>query len=193
MRTQTGTGVWRLHDEEQTGRTAAMAALLAALTLVACGEAPPPTPSSSAPGTSPAFVAAPNAGAVASRMPDAGVPGFPETAAGAHPPPTAADDARAASAPPARLVLPALDFPPGPLYFCEADGERIAIEYEPRVYDLCRRHPEMSPCQYERNACRKRGGRVFTARAEEVTPAVEAEYDRTVRRVTLRGDGSAPR
>ena len=65
---------------------------------------------------------------------------------------------------------------------------RRAIEYEPRVERLCRRHPEMGPCQYERDQCRAKGGRVFTARNEEVTVAVEAEYDRIVRRVRFQGD-----
>ena len=43
------------------------------------------------------------------------------------------------------------------------------------IESLCRRHPEMGPCQYERDACRQRGGRVLTSRGEEVTPGVEAE------------------
>ena len=100
----------------------------------------------------------------------------------------------AASAPPAavakapRVAVPGLDFPPGPLYFCASSSGRTPIEYEPRVEQLCRRHPEMGPCQYERDQCRARGGRVFTARNEEVTLAVEAEYDRVVRRVRFQGD-----
>lgn len=77
---------------------------------------------------------------------------------------------------------------PGPLYFCESSSGRKAIDYEPRVEQLCRRHPEMGPCQYERDQCRARGGRVYTARNEEVTVAVEAEYDRVVRRVRFQGD-----
>jgi len=91
------------------------------------------------------------------------------------------------------IAMPSLDFPPGPLYFCAAAGDRTAIVYEPRVESLCRRHPEMGPCQYERNACRANGGRVFTGRGEEVTLVVEAEYDRIVRRVRFQGDsGVAP-
>ena len=104
----------------------------------------------------------------------------------AQPPAASAPPATAARAP--RVGVPALDFPPGPLYFCEASSGRKAIEYEPRVEQLCRRHPEMGPCQYERDQCRARGGRVFTARNEEVTLAVEAEYDRVVRRVRFQGD-----
>lgn len=89
--------------------------------------------------------------------------------------------------------MPATDFPPGPLYYCVTSANRTAIDYEPRVEQLCRRHPEMGPCQYERNACRAQHGRVFTARGEEVTMAVEAEYDKAVTRVTFKGDsGGAP-
>jgi hypothetical protein len=46
----------------------------------------------------------------------------------------------------------------------------------------------MGPCQYERDQCRDKGGRVFTARNEEVTVAVEAEYDRVVRASRFQGD-----
>ncbi len=90
---------------------------------------------------------------------------------------------------PPGVKLPSLDFPPGPLYVCELSGARTTIDYDPRVEQLCRRHPEMGPCQYERNACRGKGGRVFTAKGEEVTLAVEAEYDRIVRRVVFQADG----
>jgi hypothetical protein len=98
---------------------------------------------------------------------------------------SAREPATVAKAPPA---LPSLEFPPGPLYFCQSSSGRSAIDYEPRVEQLCRRHPEMGPCQYERDACRAKGGRVYTARNEEVTAAVEAEYDRVVRRVRFQGD-----
>ena len=91
---------------------------------------------------------------------------------------------------PATIALPSMSLPPGPIYVCTVAGERTPIEYADNVDALCRRHPEMGPCQYERNACRRRGGRVYTANGEEVTQAVEAEYDRKVRRVTFRADGA---
>jgi len=90
---------------------------------------------------------------------------------------------------PPGVVLPSLDFPPGPLYYCEVRGSKTDIAYDDRVEKLCRRHPEMGPCQYERNACRAQGGRVFTQKGEEVTMAVEAEYDRAVMRVRFQADG----
>ena len=125
----------------------------------ACQQSPPPAPSAAAP--------------------QAAAPPAPATS------PRAAAPVAAAKAP---AALPSLDFPAGPLYFCETSSGRRAIDYEPRVDQLCRRHPEMGPCQYERDACRASGGRVFTARNEEVTQAVEAEYDRVVRRVRFQGD-----
>jgi hypothetical protein len=110
-------------------------------------------------------------------------------------PPTtrAAPAAPAAVAPvapaPPKVALPAADPPPGPLYTCERNGGREPLVLSEPVDRLCRRHPEMGPCQYERNQCRKGGGRVLTARNEEVTPAVEAEYDKRVTRVRLQADG----
>ncbi|MFO1312681.1 MAG: hypothetical protein U1F41_11535 [Burkholderiales bacterium] len=106
----------------------------------------------------------------------------------ATPPPAAVapPPASVAKAPP--VALPSLDFPAGPLYYCDAAGVRQPIVYESRVDGICRRHPEMGPCQYEREQCRAKGGRVFTARGEEVTLAVEAEYDKVVRRVRFQAD-----
>ena len=49
----------------------------------------------------------------------------------------------------------------------------------------------MGPCQYERDACRRAGGRVFTSKGEEVTLTVEAAYDEKVRRVRFQSDGPA--
>lgn len=93
---------------------------------------------------------------------------------------------------PPGVVLPSIDFPPGPLYLCATASGKMSIEYEPRVEALCRRHPEMGPCQYERNACRAKGGRVYTQKGEEVTMAVETEYDRLVLRVRFQGDSGVP-
>jgi hypothetical protein len=90
----------------------------------------------------------------------------------------------------APVTLPSMALPPGPIYGCEVAGRRTAIEFPESVESLCRRHPEMGPCQYERNACRSSGGRVFTALGEEVTPAVEAAYDEKVRRVRFQADGA---
>lgn len=142
-------------------RRAAVAFVLA---LAACQQAAPP----------------PTSGA-----PKGSAPAPPEAAASARP----AMTVQPAVVVPPGVTLPSLDFPPGPLYVCQTASGRTSIDYEARVEGLCRRHPEMGPCQYERNACRARGGRVYTAKGEEVTPAVEAEYDRIVRRVRFQADG----
>ena len=72
----------------------------------------------------------------------------------------------------------------------EAAGQRTqtAIELAPQVAALCARHPEMGPCQYEREACRRSGGRVYTASGQEITRQVEDEYDRRVARVRFRAN-----
>ncbi len=105
------------------------------------------------------------------------------------PPPTA----RAPAAPAEdQLAFVASEVPPGTIYVCvtRADGKRqqVAIAFDKKVETLCRRHPEMGPCQYERNVCRRSGGRVFTATGTEITTATEAEYDRKVMRVRFRAD-----
>jgi len=87
--------------------------------------------------------------------------------------------------------MPSMDLPPGPIYVCDTKGTKAPIEYTEGVEKLCRRHPEMGPCQYERDACRRAGGRVFTSKGEEVTLTVEAAYDEKVRRVRFQSDGPA--
>ena len=101
----------------------------------------------------------------------------------------------APEAPPGVLVPapgPAIVLPANAQYVCvtEAAGQRqqTVIEFSPKVAGLCLKHPEMGPCQYERNACRKSGGRVFAAAGKEITMATEAEYDRKVIRIRLKSN-----
>jgi len=93
---------------------------------------------------------------------------------------------------PATAPATAAGAPAGTLYVCvvETKGERkqTAIEFAPKVAELCRKNPEMGPCQYERETCRRSGGRVFTADGTEITRATEAEYDKRVMRVRFRAD-----
>jgi hypothetical protein len=109
------------------------------------------------------------------------------------PPPVAVPLPNAKPPDTARLVLPSMELPPGPIYACDIAGSRTPIELDATVDKLCRRHPEMGPCQYERAACRRRGGRVFTTAGEEVTEAIEAEYDKKVRRVRFQAEAPATR
>jgi hypothetical protein len=82
--------------------------------------------------------------------------------------------------------------PDGSLYVCitEAAGahQQTAIEFPPKVGALCAKHPEMGPCQYERQVCRDRGGRVYGAGGVEITLQTEAEYDRKVTRVRFKAN-----
>ena len=85
--------------------------------------------------------------------------------------------------------LDVASIPTGAVYLCAAGSGRdrtiAAIELEEKVAALCRRHPEMGPCQYARNACRRSGGRVYAADGSEITQANEAEYDKKVMRVRV--------
>ena len=107
----------------------------------------------------------------------------------APPPGAATIPSPGATASPA---APPVVVPPGVIYVCVTGAgatlAQTAIEYAPKVDELCRKHPEMGPCQYERNACRGKGGRVFAADGSEITMATEAEYDKKVRRVTFKAN-----
>ena len=102
-----------------------------------------------------------------------------------------------ALAPPQIIPAPApalqpIAVPPKTLYVCVIDlkeqRQQTAIEFAPRVGKLCAKHPEMGPCQYERNNCRASGGRVFAANGVEITMATEAAYDKKVMRVRFRSN-----
>jgi hypothetical protein len=105
----------------------------------------------------------------------------------ALPPAPSPDTAKTATAPIASPVVPS-----GAVYVCvvERKGERqqTAIEFTPKVAELCRKHPEMGVCQYERDVCRSHGGRVFAASGAEITKLTEAEYDKRVMRVRFRAN-----
>jgi hypothetical protein len=105
------------------------------------------------------------------------------------PPPVAGEPATAANAyaPLASIVLP-----PNSQYVCvsETHGVRqqTLIEFSAKVADLCRKHPEMGPCKYERDVCRRSGGRVYAANGVEITMQTEAEYDKRVLRVVFKSN-----
>ena len=90
----------------------------------------------------------------------------------------------ASAAEPAPIVVP-----PDKLYVCVTDANGVRsqapIEFTPSVYSLCAKHPEMGPCQYARNECRRGGGRVFAPDGIEITLKTEAEYDKKVMRVRV--------
>jgi len=87
---------------------------------------------------------------------------------------------------------PPIAVPPGVIYVCvaESGGTRTqtAIELAPKVETMCAKHPEMGPCRYERDVCRRSGGRVYAAGGVEITAQTEAEYDRKVMRVRFKAN-----
>ena len=97
--------------------------------------------------------------------------------------------ATAMSGPAIADKLNAASIPTGAVYVCATgngkDRTIAAIELEEKVAAICRRHPEMGPCQNARNACRRSGGRVYAADGREITQADEAEYDKKVMRVRV--------
>jgi len=105
------------------------------------------------------------------------------------PPPTSAAPAPpvASQAAPQTVIVPT-----GAQYVCISDSRgqmtQTAIEFAPKVAALCKRHPEMGPCQYERDLCRGSGGRVYAAGGKEITRQIEDEYDRKVLRVRFRAN-----
>jgi hypothetical protein len=102
-------------------------------------------------------------------------------------PPKRPGEHPSAPSPPAPVEVPL-----GALYVCVVDRDGVrrqtAIEFAPKVGALCARHPEMGPCQYERNVCRRAGGRVYAANGDEITMATEAEYDKKVLRVRFKSN-----
>lgn len=105
------------------------------------------------------------------------------------PPPATPAPSRAAAQP---SKLDPATFPAGAVYVCAsgsgAERKLTSIAFDDRVGKLCRTHPEMGPCQYERNICRGSGGRVYAADGTEITLATEAEYDRKVMRVRFKSN-----
>jgi len=103
-----------------------------------------------------------------------------------------AEPARTAPAKVEPALAPPRIFPPNAVYVCVAEvgGQRreTEIEFVPKVADLCRKHPEMGPCQYERDVCRRAGGRVYASGGVEITRAMEDEYDKKVMRVRFRAN-----
>jgi hypothetical protein len=154
--------------------TARRLAVAAALALAACATPPAERP--------PIAIAPPAARPAApvarEPIPTPAVPVVPQ-------PPAAAQPSQ-------QLAFVASEVPPGTLYVCVSSvggrRQQVAVTFDRNVETLCRKHPEMGPCQYERNVCRASGGRVFTATGAEITTATEAEYDKKVTRVRFRAD-----
>jgi len=89
-------------------------------------------------------------------------------------------------------AAPGVVVPAGSLYACVSESagvrQETAIQFAPKVASLCAKHPEMGPCQYEREVCRRSGGHVYAAGGVEITPQTEAEYDKKVVRVRFKAN-----
>ncbi len=100
--------------------------------------------------------------------------------------------ASVAPAAPAPSPSPSVVVPAGSIYVCvsEAGGVRqqTTIVFSPKVDTLCGKHPEMGPCQYERDMCRRSGGRVYAAGGVEITLQTEADYDTKVMRARFKAN-----
>ncbi|MEO8740208.1 MAG: hypothetical protein ABI537_10975 [Casimicrobiaceae bacterium] len=109
-----------------------------------------------------------------------------------RPIPDAAEPAERESIPDTSTPLAGVVVPPNTQYVCvvEASGgrEQTSIEFSSKVAALCRKHPEMGPCKYERDVCRRSNGRVYAANGVEITKQTEDEYDKKVMRVVFRAN-----
>ena len=109
-----------------------------------------------------------------------------------EPPAPVVADAKPAPLLPLFKPPPPPPIPAGSQYVCVSgsgsDRRETAIEFTPKVAELCRKHPEMGPCQYERDICRRSGGRVYAEGGTEITLATEAEYDKKVMRVRFKAN-----
>jgi hypothetical protein len=158
-------------------------AAAATLVLVGCATSPPPAPP---PVTGPIPLTPP--------AEQADAPVVRREIAPLTPPPVAAprpaEPGIEQPLPP--VARPQVVVPADAIYVCVVNDQgtrrQTVIEFVPKVHELCRRHPEMGPCQYERNVCRSAGGRVYAANGQEITMATEAEYDRKVMRVRFRAN-----
>jgi hypothetical protein len=151
-------------------------ALIATATLLfGCAQTPPPSPTA-APDSS--IVPAPQPPVAIPKQPDA-LPPTPSTPATKTPPTAAAPDAKL-------IATTSVLTPDGKArYECANGSSRAAIELPSNTLRVCSRFPAMGPCQYERDACRAKGGRVIRFDGTEITKEVENEYDKQVQRFRL--------
>jgi hypothetical protein len=171
-----------------TGVSRAVAGALVSL-LIGCAQTPPPSPTA-APDSSIGPAAVPvNTPAVVSAQPvQPAQPETPTTGAQAPSAPAVAAPLRNLDA---KTVATAAALTPTgqSRYQClngKAPSEtRNAIALPPGSDRICSRFPAMGPCQYERDACRAKGGRVIRFDDVEITKDVEREYDKQVQRFKL--------
>jgi hypothetical protein len=154
----------------------------ATLVLLGCAQSPPPSPtaapdSSITPTTKPPIAI--------TKEPDAAIPA-PQVAKPVQPAPAAAVSASATRMDAKTIATTSVLTPDGKSrYECATGGSRDVIDLPSNTLRVCSRFPAMGPCQYERDACRAKGGRVIRFDGVEITKEVENEYDRQVQRFRL--------
>ncbi|TAG82781.1 MAG: hypothetical protein EAZ21_02805 [Betaproteobacteria bacterium] len=157
--------------------------LCAAALVVGCAHTPPP-PAQASGVTSPSPPTAPSVVNAMPTLPTA--PALPAPGSQTSTPATN-DAVRGAPALDARQVATSEALTPSgrSRYACEQQGALTEIQLPEGSGRICSRFPAMGPCQYERNACRARGGRVIRFDGVEITRDVEREYDKQVQRFRL--------
>lgn len=170
-------------------RTAHIAAILAAL-VAGCAQTPPATP---VPAVDPATVSPPPVAITSPAQPAVvtapAIPPRQSSATSVESPSGAVAPARGQPSA-SQIATVAAVTPPGTTrYECVTGREgaetRSAITFPENSGRICARFPAMGPCQYERSACRARGGRVIRFDGVEITTDVEKEYDKQVQRFRL--------
>ncbi len=158
--------------------------LCVAALVVGCAHTPPPPPAQATGVTSPSAPPAPSVVNAAPAPPP--VPATPAPGSQTSTPATNAA-VRGAPALDARQVATSEALTPSgrSRYACDQQGALSEIQLPEGSGRICSRFPAMGPCQYERNACRARGGRVIRFDGVEITRDVEREYDKQVQRFRL--------
>lgn len=168
-------------------RTYAFVAVCTAAFIAGCAQTPTPAPTAApdiAP-TPPTSVATPSAPAPTPAAPVPSSPPAPTTGSAAS---AAAPSAIARSA---RHIATTEALTPSGVnrYQClssnNTGGTSAPIVLPENTLRVCSRFPAMGPCQYERDACRAKRGRVIRFDGVEITKEVEAEYDKQVQRFRL--------
>jgi hypothetical protein len=158
---------------------------LLAMGLFGCAQTPAPAPASSAAPVTASPSASPSA---PTESPNVAALKPSET-----PPPPAPPAAAVASSPVAPMRASAATIattaaltPSGVVRYRCATGKapnetRTPIELPAGSERVCSRFPAMGPCQYERDACRAKGGRVIRFDDVEITKDIEREYEQVQR------------
>lgn len=169
--------------------------------LIGCAHSPPPVPTA-VPDSAVSPTVAPNdLPAVGATTPAQSAPPTPQPQITPPAPPEVPVHVAQAPTQPASALPPrhaeaktvateAALTPAGqPRYQClnsKTSGDiRTVITLPTGSERICSRFPAMGPCQYERDACRAKGGRVIRFDGVEITKEVEREYDKQVQRFKL--------